>query len=445
MNRAELIENLSQDILTYVMHGGFPEHHVAAELRHEGLDERFDDYESLVGLHFVLRPDIVEFVEDLPAYLRSIKTQTENVSATSRLGVDGRINWNATIRERYRRNPYDTALFVYDDRTENYDIDENVVLKRLISIIYHTLRDCREYLEMEYEWVTDRWRENLELVDRMYDVFERNVHVTRIRDPKEYEPTDRMVVAAEESRSEVYRRAATLVREYEDAMAGDTDAIRDLLEKTVITPDDEETLLELYVLFRYVESIESIEGDEFTLRTIESGSQEVARLGNDDREIVLYHDSSGNDLSFVSDVFEKQPSSLSRTESVQREARKVAEQYFVDREFRTTTGRPDVIVLEIKDEERREYLITEIKSSKRVETVTQGIRETLEYLAFLRDEDEYVYDEPQAFGSGWNGVLVTQDFEERETAPLSGQRSIRILQASEVANKLTDVLREVIQ
>jgi hypothetical protein len=223
--------------------------------------------------------------------------------------------------------------------------------------------------------------------------------------------------------------------------------ISDLVERTAITPDDEETLLELYVLFRYVSAIESIQGESFTLSTIASETQEVARMVDDEAEIVLYHDNSARNrgLSFVSENHEKDRDELTRTEMIQRETHDVMSTYFEDEEFRRASGRPDVIVLEVDKGGKREYLITEIKNSTRPETIRTGIKETLEYLAFLRQDDEFVYeDDTDYFGSGWNGVLVVQDIDEAETVPLGAQRTVRILQASEVEERLEDVLQEVI-
>ncbi|MFC3478988.1 hypothetical protein [Halobacterium litoreum] len=447
MNREDLLDSLTSDVLTYVMHGRIPEEHLAAEIKPRGLDERFDDFESLVRLHFILRPDVVDFVEKLPSRIRSVKTQTKNVASVSRGTVDGRIDWGKTVQRRHTRNPSDRSLFVCEHRSENYDIDENVVLKKLLSVLYRTLGECREYFEREYEWVTDRWHENAELVDSMEQLFERNVHVRRIRSPESYEPTDRMIERASESRQAIYREASRLLVLYRETLNGESHAVRELLEKTAITPDDDETLFELYVLFRYIDAIEDISGDEFTLRTIRSGSQEVARLENDaGEELVLYHDSSARDrsLSFVSDVEEKDADTLSRTEKIQREARRVSNNYFQNVEFRTATGRPDVIVLEIDRGERTEYLITEVKHSTRPETIRTGVKETLEYLAFLRDDGDLVFEEPDVFGSGRNGVLVIQDLEETATTPPSDQQSIRILQASELDQELQSVIREIL-
>lgn len=445
MRRDELIEGLSQDVLAYVMHGSFPEQQVVEELRPDALDGRFDDYESLIRLHFVLRPDVVAFVERLPRRLRSIRTETESVSNTARGQVDGRIDWNRTVRQRYSRNPHDRSLFVCEHRSEDYDTDENVVLKRLLALIYETLEDCAHLFDREYDWVTDRWRESLDLVDVLRNVVERNVHVSRIREPTEYEPTDRMLQRAETARSEIYRESARLLRSYRESLAADEGAVADLLRETTITPDDEETLLELYVLFRYVSAIESLDEAAFSIRTIESGSQEIARLVHGSRELLLYHDNSAGDrgLSFLPEEFERSPEELSRAGLVQREAQSVAEAYFQDRELRRSTGRPDVIVLEVREEGRREYLVTEVKNSTNYDTVRSGIKETLEYLAFLRQDDDLVFGDDEPFGSGWNGVLVIQDLEGEATADLDEQESIRILQASEVEERLTRVLEEL--
>ena len=445
MDRQELLDRLTQDVLAYVMHGGFSEERLASEIKPDGLDERFDDYESLIRLHFILRPDVVDFVESLPQRLRSVKTQTENKTGTSRGRVDGRIDWSATIRRRHATNPRDTSLFVCQNRSESYDTDENVVLKKLLSVIYAALKDCAQYLRREYEWVTDRWRENLELIDTMVDLFERNVHVTRIREPEEYEPTERMLQRTAGSREPIYREAVELLRVYRSSLAGDEAAIRELLDETAITPNDEETLLELFVLFRFISTIEELQGEEFRLRTIESGSQEVARMEGEDMEIVLYHDNSARDrgVRFTPSEPDKERSELTRAEMVKREAREVTAEYFQTEVSSVWTKRPDVIVLEVQEDERTEYLITEIKNSARKETIQQGIEETLEYLAFLQQDREFVYEkDTDYFGAGWNGLLVIQDVE-GGTKDLQDQRSIRILQAGEIENRLKEILQSV--
>lgn len=447
MKKDELIENLTSDITTYVMHGGFPEDNLAADIKPDELDERFEEYELLMDLHFILKPEVVRFVENLPERIRGIKTQTRNVSRTQRGSIEGRINWSSTIKERYSGNPGDHSLFVCDNRTEHYDIDENIVLKKLLSVIYNTLKEAEEYLSRDYQWVNEGWRDERDLIEEMKRIFERDVHMTRIKKPEEYEPTDRMLNTAENSRQEIYWRAAELLNKRRRIREGDEVELQTLLEETAITPEDEETLLELYVLFRIIATVGSLRDGQFELKTISSGKQEVAKMVNDNKEIRLYHDSSVNspEIKFHSDVYNKKDGELNRTEMVQKKAQKTIENYFVNDSFENHTGRPDVIVLEIIDEEDSpEYLITEIKNSTSKKTIRQGIKETLEYLAFMKINDERVHEDFRMFGSGWNGMLVHQDLDEKETADVDDQKNIRILQASNLKEENDEGLRKIL-
>lgn len=447
MKKTELLEDLTDDIISYVMHGEFPEDELAAELKHDGLDERFEDYEILMDLHFILKPEVVEFVQELPHRIRGIKTQTRNVSRTQRGSVDGRIDWSSTIKRRYSGNPGDSSLFVTENRTEHYDIDENIVLKKLLSVIYNTLQDAKEYLQQDYDWVNERWKENRDLIEEMERIFERDVHVKRISDPEEYEPTDRMMNTAENSRQDIYRKSVSLLDERRKVFDGEEDALQNLLEDTAITPDDEETLLELYVLFRFISTIEDIEAENFNLETIETGSQRIATLESEEKEIAVYHDSSAKKemgIEFRYDPEHDSDTPYSRPEKVELKSREIIENYF-RKSTSKNTGRPDVILVEITDREKneRDYFITEVKNSTNEKTIRRGIKEALEYLAFLRTDEEFVYEDG-VFGGEESGLLVVQDFEDdRDVVGLEEQEGpIRIVQASELENSLEQIIRE---
>ncbi len=454
MNRDDLLEQLTEDILAYAMGGTFPERELARSIKPEQLDERFEEYELLLDLHFILQDDVVEFVRQLSEHLRSIRTETRTTSRMRRGTVDGRINWGETIKKRYSQYPRDNSIFVCDNRSVNYDIPENVVLKRLISVVHRTTREAEEYLRGEYDWVSETWKGSEDLIDELQRIVERNVHVRRIREPDTYEPTERMLTTAAESRHEVYRDAAALLRSRQRLFRGEPEEIRRLLEETAIAPDDTDSLFELFVLFRFVATIEDLRETQPQFKTIATDRQEVARFDGD-REIVLYHDNSARDrkLSFVA-VPDEDKENPSRTDQVQLVAQEIAGNYF-EKDYRNHTGRPDVIVLEIvsADENEHEYLIVEVKNSTNEDTIRRGIKETLEYLAFLRVNEEYVFGREDEdgdgngdyFGSGWNGLLVVQDLEE-ETASLEDQsdREIAILQASELEDELETILGEVV-
>lgn len=451
MNRQALIEELTQDILAYVMHGNFPEHELARKLKLEGLDERFEEYSLLLDLHFVLRDDVREFVGNLPRWLRSIRTESQTVSQTRRGEIRGRINWNATVQERSARNPRDRSLFVCDDHTSRYDIAENLVLKALLNIIHSTLQQADDYLTRDYQWVRDSWYGNERLIDDLQHVVERNVHVLRIRDPSVAEPTDRMLDQAAAARQPVYRQAAELLTKRENLHRGDPEAIKSLLQQTAITPDDLSTLFELYVLFRMVGTLEELLDASPEFRTIASDTQELVRLQSEP-EVVLYHDKSGGDrdLSFQAEV--KDPEKQSRSDKVQEEALELAKTYFKNDDLRNHTGRPDVLILEVRSDKNREYryLITEVKFSSNEKVVRQGMKETLEYLSFLQIGDDYVFGVNEAdsvFGGGWNGLLVTKNLDEPTQSleeQIESENPIKVLQASEIEDQLDEVLGNVL-
>jgi len=445
MNREALIDQLSQDIVSYVMAGSFEEKQIAREIKPDDLDERFEDYRLLLDLHFILKEDVLEFVRELPKRLRSISTETQTVSRTRRGTVDGHINWGATVKKRYTQNPSDPSLFVCDNRSENYDTPENLVLKRLISVIYETIDQAEDYITQKYTWAQETWQGEDELIEELKQIVERNVHVRRIRSPETYEPTERMMIAAESSRQPIYQEAAKLLRTRAKLLDGDRGEIKDLLNNTTITPDDDETLFELYVLFRFVSVLESVREQQAQFKPIRTGRKEIAKFSGDP-ELVLYYDQAATDrdLSFVveEDITKRD---LSRSEKVQEVAHEVSNDYF-NKEFQNYTNRPDVIVLEVRDEasDSYEYLITEVKNSTDTGTIRTGIKETLEYLAFLRVDDDFVFGDDEGedyFGSGWNGLLVVQDLD-RETTSLDEQSDseIKIMQASELEDGLEKVL-----
>jgi len=287
MNRNELLDQLTEDILAHVMRGSFPERELAQSIKPEQLDDRFEEYELLLDLHFILKSDVVSFVRDLSKHLRSIRTETQTTSRTRRGTVDGRINWGATIKKRYSEHPRDASIFVCDNRSVDYDIPENIVLKRLISVIHTTIREAEEYLRGEYEWVQETWKGNENLIDELQQIVERNVHVRRIRDPDTYEPTERMLTTAADSRQAVYREAASLLKSRERLYEGDPDEIRKLLDETAIAPDDQDSLFELYVLFRFVATLERLQESQPEFKTIATGRQEVARFDGDKRDCPL--------------------------------------------------------------------------------------------------------------------------------------------------------------
>ena len=124
----------------------------------------------------------------------------------------------------------------------------------------------------------------------------------------------------------------------------------------------------------------------------------------------------------------------------------IIEDYF-DKDTRNTTGRPDVILVEVidKEEEDREFFVTEVKNSTNEKTIRRGIKETLEYLAFLREDEEFL-NRPDVFGGDKSGLLVVQDMDKsRNVQEFKNQDGpVRVLEVSKLEDKVKNLVRRKI-
>ena len=446
MNRQELIDAIAEDLFSYAMAGHINVDAVANELKPSGLADRYVDFESLVRLHFILLPEVIDFVEALPDRLRHIKTESTNTQSDVHGEIRGRINWPATIARRYREAPGDRSRFVIDERTREYDIPENIVLKRVLLVIHETLTE-HEGMQRR-SWFTDRWDQYGERIRTLQRIMEQNVHIRRIRDPGPSEPTPRMVADAGASRLPVYRDAAKLYRSYHSSLDGDTDAIRDLLGQTLITPDEDDQLFELHVAFQLIRAVERYSDRSPNVRAIQSSSQALATIPiNRSTSVEVYHDSSGRerDLSFISDAGDKRPAERSRTERASIKSDEVEATYFDEPQRGDRTGRPDVIILKLVSNDHVGYLVTEVKFSASRNRIRQGIRELLEYLTFMRNGGSLVHSPPAIFGPRHRGLLVIDDLEDHVSPPIADQEQITILQAEELDEYLDELLGQMME
>ena len=69
-----------------------------------------------------------------------------------------------------------------------------------------------------------------------------------------------------------------------------------------------------------------------------------------------------------------------------------------------------MVVVEIKDKENDgyEYIVAEVKNSTRKKTVKRGIKEGMEYLAFMKKDGEFVYGEKVFEKGEGNGSLLSR-------------------------------------
>lgn len=445
----ELLDAVADDFHTYLRRGVRFDQVIGSA--HAELN--IDDIETLLRIHFVLTETkadgevgVVNFVRELEDRVRRVKTTTAPQSQEYRGEVRGRIDWQKTVKSRARRGRLDEPVFVCSEPEEHYNIDENIVLKRLLTVIYEIVTEDLEYARENpegYEWLSawtssigdpDRHAESAtEVLERVY---ERNVYLQRI-DVEEDAVTERMIESVKRSRSAFYREAAELLGQYRQLMRHelDTEEAREILNHTLIAPEKAEELFELYWVFSVLNEFDSAQYR--VLADWRDRSSAVAEWEQKGSRYVLSHNSTGEALTFrerIADETIEPDGYLYRLSKVLEEWNSLSEELLGRGQSDSLWGgRPDIVLERFEQDEDGEWmlddvLIGEVKYTQDVEYAATGLRELLEYMAFVRHADEsgeYVEETEHILESvAVRGLLFTDDLDHETGETSDGVRLV---------------------
>ena len=427
LSREALTEAVQSELVTFLQSGTINDQRVAAALDFTEL--QIDDFDRLKRIHFCLSEPVLKFVSDLPKRIRRIKTVNQRQQMKGRGEVRGKIHWNQTIKQRYAENYKDRSVFVFDNSYTEYDIPENLVLKKLLWVIYETV--TTDLVEIDYPWRTDRWTEDQ--VKELRRIYSRNVHLTRIQNGDQIELTARDLTAARTARYELYNDAYERYDQYQRLMENqfDTD-ILELFSETLVVPERIPRLFELFCVFKLIRELDR-QFPGVTLQPIEPGASEIARLEDDRYRIEVYHDQQG-DLQFYEPIEDIEPTSpFFRRHLEVLESHNKHLQAFTGSGSNEALyqGRPDIVAL-LYDKERnpklpRNVLLGEIKYTDQEQTFSRGLKELIEYMTYARIGQGYLNEDPYL---SVEGLLITDGV---ETAPSAD--SIQHRTAKELLNE----------
>lgn len=437
----ELLEAIADDFHTYLRRGVRFERVIGSA--HPELD--IDDIETLLRIHFVLTDagedeasvGVLDFMRELEAHIRHMKTTTSRESIERRGEIRGQIDWQQTVKRRSRAGRIDEPIFVSRLPEEHFDIDENLVLKRLLSIIHDIVTDDLAYAIENpggYEWLgawvapgTDGYGRDLESAAEMLErIYERNIYLQRI-DVEDTEVTARTIGSVKRSRSQFYQEAAVLLDRYRQLMNHELDSeeARAILDRTLIAPENPEVLFELYWLFRVLDAYDDVQYRVLTDQRDDPST--IAEWEEDGSRFVMSHDSTGTELTFNESLGTEtiEPDGyLYRMNEVLSRWQALSES-ILDRKRRNSLwgGRPDIVLERFEKDEAggwvlEQVFVGEVKYTQDIDYVATGLRELLEYMAFVRQskgEKEYFEAADQILGSVSVRGLLFVDSLDRET------------------------------
>ncbi len=409
-----LLDKISDDFHTYLRKGVRFDRVIGSA--HADLD--IDDIETLLRIHFVLTDaeddasavGVLDFVRQLEDRIRRMKTTTSPESFQYRGEIRGRIDWQSTVKTRARAGQLEEPVFVCTQPEEHYNIDENLVLKRLLTVVHDIITDDLAYALNNpegYDWLGawvntgNRGDRDVESAAEMLDrVYEENIYLQRIN-VADANLTDRTIESVKRSRSQFYRDAAVLLDRYRQLMNYELDSAeaRDLLNHTLIAPENAETLFELYWVFRVLAAYDGVGYRVLTDRRERPSI--VATWRRDESRFVLSHDATGESLTFSEsiDTAAIEPDGyLYRMNEVLSRWQALSED-LLGRGGSDSLwgGRPDIVLERYQETETgswelEQVFLGEVKYTQDVDYVATGLRELLEYMSFVKQSTtgEYV-------------------------------------------------------
>ncbi len=422
-------------------------------------DLDIDDIETLLRIHFVLTDaeddssevGVLDFMRQLEDRIRQMKTTTAPESFQYRGEIRGQIDWQGTVKTRARAGRLDEPMFVCTQPEEHYNIDENLVLKQLLTIIHEIVTDDLAYAVDNpegYDWLNE-WvmphtsgsgrgvESAAEMLDRIY---EQNIYLQRIN-ATEADITDRTIESVKRSRSQFYQDAAILLDRYRQLINHELDSTeaRDILNHTLIAPANTDTLFELYWVFRVLDAFENVKYRVLT--DSRDRPSTIATWEQDGSRFVLSHDATGEGLSFSESIGSEdiEPDGyLYRMNEVFSRWQTISEDLLGRGGSGSLWGgRPDIVLERYREAEAggtelEQVFLGEVKYTQNTDYVATGLRELLEYMAFVKRSatDEYVESADNLLESVDVKGLLFVDELSRET-PANRDEDVKIIQYPE--------------
>lgn len=408
----EIVDAIKRDFHTYLRKGVRIDSIVGDA--HPELD--IEDIESLLRVHFVLtkasdtdqQVGVIDFVDRLSERIRRLKTTTTGRREEVRGAIRGTVDWHETAKRRSRTGQLNEPLFVCLQREEHYDIEENLVLKRLLAVILEILNaDLEDILSDPegYDWL-GYWSANRKDPDRdelphqqLERFYRENIYLQRIS-VEERDVTTRMIESVKQSRSELYREAAELLDRYRRLMRHqltDQEA-QAVMNNTMIAPDAEDTLFELYWIFRLLNTYDDVE-----FRIIRDRTKPIIASWRDNGfEYTLYHNATGDALTFremIENDRVEEDGYIRRMQAVLQKWKDMNERLLGRGGSESLWGgRPDIVlektsVTETGDRTLEQVFVGEVKYTTDTDYAATGLRELLEYMAFVRRASDQQYVE----------------------------------------------------
>jgi hypothetical protein len=385
--KKEVLRFVVEYMIAYLLEG-FVDPNVTSGFDVEGAKAL--NFNTALKIRFLLESETKRFLEEVPTYLRRIRTEVSREKSLAKGEAKGHIDWSKTIQTWASSGFKDKTILNIDRSVKNYDIPENLILKKAITILSEFMNDnaVRKEIERTYDW-----SERLQEARRCVREVLKNVHFRRIMDASLIHISPRMKGQVKKSRKKLYRDSCRVFDKYERVFS--RHELTQLLMDTFIDPRNIDKTFELFCLFTTIKVLEKMEWKVKKLAEIVRERNETAILTQGNFEIRIFYNVTGR-LTFL-DRAEPQKTKDALAESTQA---------FFGEKTADTTRRPDIIIELLCDGVSKDYAIFEVKNTREKEYIVQGMYQALHYLYDLKGIEEKHYFYGDTLGRGYNSAVI---------------------------------------
>ncbi|MBR5502886.1 MAG: hypothetical protein IKV87_00315 [Methanobrevibacter sp.] len=319
-----------------------------------------DDLTTLKAVHFMLSNQVRDLVKILPQLVRNLAHSTQKETEIMRGNIRGRVDWGATLKERYSQGFNDKSLFVCNPPSKYYDLEENQLLKFILKRIIHLYKNYLNFISPETF--------DIEKIDKnkdWYTIVNDNAQMARLTLRKVYfndiadvKIRSKHLRKCMKNRNLLYHYVAKVYRLYEELFVlEDENVLKDLLSQRIIKTADGDKLYEIYIFFNLVRSLPGFwEG-----KLLYSGNDYSTTCELDDLKITVHYQKTPDALKEVSEYLD------------------IIGNY----EIKGSTRSPDVIIEFVKDGETF-FRLVEVKNSSSEGYVRSSLYKVMGYYKDFR-------------------------------------------------------------
>ena len=326
---------------------------------------RDEDISMLQRIHFLLSPQVQEFLSVAKKLVRNLSHSTVNQEIISRGMIRGSIDWGKTYEERSKEGFKNKSIFSCKTTNKIYDLPENQLFKFLLNKIAimtkNTSDEGLKPLDIK-ESDNEYWHNTIIEARRISLRLKNKSHMRDISDIDNVTP--KMVRKTFKNKNNGYKAVVNCYLLYRSIFHEDDDSLHNLIElisNQVLKPLNDNKLFEIYVLFKLMDAFPK--DYNRILKLMHRDSDFVSQYSKDNQTINLYYQN-------LPEGFGEKSKRLAISSSYN--------------DFGIGAGEPDIIV-EICENDSKRFRLIEIKNSSKNDTLKRGLNEVYAYLKEYED------------------------------------------------------------